>query len=322
MKGYQQISIIERGKIELLLQQGRSFRFIARELGRNVSTISREFKRGLDFSTNKYHCELSLSMHINIKQNKFLLSRFDCLREYVFARLKQSWSPEQIVGRLKKDNICNKIKSPQTIYNYLFREFKRGLLPRKGKKYNYRIQDPSRLFDNPISIHQRPPIIDKRERIGDWELDLVMSPHISKANITTLVDRKTRFMIVTKNATKHQSEVLKGIANILQPLPKQLKMSVTTDRGVEFMAPLYFKEKIGVEVFYCDTSSPWQKGTNENTNGRLRRFFPKKTNFETISKELLDKIVLIMNNTPRKCLNYSTPSEEFYKQKNKVLQLD
>jgi IS30 family transposase len=167
------------------------------------------------------------------------------------------------------------------------------------------------VYNERMSIRKRPPDVQKRTEIGHWEGDTVYFTHRTKQNLTVLVERKSRYTKLRRNTFKDPEQVNNGIVDMLITLPPNARRSVTLDLGTEFNMPFYLRYMLGVEVWYCEPARPQQKGTVENTNGRLRRFMPKRFEIERASDSDIDWVENAMNDTPRKCLGYYTPKEIF-----------
>lgn len=305
MTQYRHLSLEERELIAARLHAGLSTRKIACELGRSHSTISRELQRlkGKPYVAETAH---RLSVYKPNRINK--ISRLLALKYEVLKGLHRYWSPEQIAGRLKRDKSFQ-TACMETIYRYIYSEegVRTGLpvllakrKPKRGRKKARKL----RGIPNATPIHERKAT---REAFGHWEADLVQFRFNSKHNITTLVERKTRYTTALLNHGKYAQPIMDRIKEWLESMPKKAKQSLTFDRGTEFSK----HNQLPCQTYFCDPGSPWQKGTNENTNGRLRRFMPKKMDTKNLSQQTLDDIIYIMNNTPRKCLNYQTPEEAF-----------
>ena len=159
-------------------------------------------------------------------------------------------------------------------------------------------------------IRNRPEHIDLRKEFGHWEADLMMfQKALGKANVTTLTERKSRYIVLIKNESRHSNTVMSSIRERLQKFSKPLRQTVTFDRGSEFLYYTLLSRQLNIKSYYCDPRSPWQKGTVENTNSRIRRFLARNTDLEKVSNDNLAAIANRMNNTPRKCLGYKTPKE-------------
>ena len=321
MRSYHQLSVNEREKIYLGLSQDISLRRIAACLGRSHSTVVREVRRNKGFCEVGYLPDRADNL---AKERNYLkpckLDIDDKLKEYVLDKLINChWSPEQIAGRMKlekkgfyicKEAIYQYIYSPKVIEAKLYQH-----LPKKKCKRTSPYKRPSRGgIPNAIAIHDRPKSIETRKYFGHFEGDLVMFGINRNCNITTLVERKTRYAIMLFNNRKYSDIVIGNIVDATNKLNSQQQIikSITFDRGTEF-AKHQDLQPLGVKTFFCDPSAPQQKGANENFNGRLRRFLPKGSYTNKINQQNIDKIQNIMNNTPRKCLNFNTPKEAFNK---------
>lgn len=297
----------ERESILFFLAQNCTITEIADMLGRNKSTISREVKR--NSIDNRYSPHEAQKLYKNRRKRcapkiKLMDSQ---LASAVAERLKLSWSPEQIVGR-DKLNV-----SVPTIY----RAFKSGLLSqkikihlrRKGKPYRQRgVQERRGRLTECLSIEQRPVEVLERGRVGDWELDTVLGKQ-GTGGMVTSVDRKSRFLLAGKIKTKAAEEVTAVLNSTLAGKPVH---TLTTDNGKEFAGHKTVSATLGVPMYFAHPHSPWERGTNENTNGLLREFLPKGLDFRKVSDEDILRAVDLINNRPRKCLCFKTPAEVFY----------
>ncbi len=313
MKKYHHINETERSEIERYLKEGVSKSEIAERLGRHRSAIYREVQRN-GHPIHKYVAESAQAKSVKRRGEAMAprILRSEATLFYVISKLQIHWTPEQISARMRKDGepfyVC-----AETIYQFLYschaREDKLyKLLPSKRYARFYRhsrTPQKSRVPEG-LSIHSRSKRIDNRSRYGDWEGDLVVGKH-KTGNIATLVERKSRFAIAVKNPSKHSDIVINGINKATLHLPEKLRRSVTFDQGTEFAN----YQQLPSQTFFCDPHAPWQKGANENFNGRLRRFLKKGSSFHNLTQEKLDLILFRMNNTPRKCLNWNTHKEIF-----------
>jgi transposase, IS30 family len=240
------------------------------------------------------------------------------LRGHVLEKLKLAWSPEQIAGRLKvageHGRLCH-----ETIYQFVYSpegralELHRHLLrarrlrrPRFARKPRRATIPPSR------TIAQRPAEIGQRHTIGHWEADLLIFRRAhGQANLTSLVERKSRLTRLVPNDNRRSGQVIRAIGQALGSLPPMARQSITFDRGSEFLSYDELTRSHGIEAYFCDPHAPWQKGSVENTNGRLRRFLPGELDLSTLTPARLHEIERQMNNTPRKCLGFRTPQEAF-----------
>ena len=326
---YRHLNDHDRDVIAQLRSSGFSASAIARELGRDKSTISRELVRNRVRSGSRrfvrFHYFSSAASKIAKQRRtdaKACLPRLldhQRLLNYVKRGLKRRWSPEQISGRIRLDhpNDSGMNVSHQTIYQWLRDDKKCGgnwyQLLRQGnrkrrKKYGsslrrYRIQ-------NRVSIESRPQVANRRQRLGDWEGDTVEGKN-HQGRLLTLVDRKSRFTLSLKLKSKYSREVIGAVERALKPLAREKRMTLTLDNGTEFTYFQQIEARLKTKVYFAHPYSSWERGTNENTNGLLRQYFPKLTNFKEISHQQLAAAVKQLNNRPRKCLNWRTPKEVF-----------
>jgi transposase, IS30 family len=322
---YHHISLDERRQIYLGLGAKKSVSEIARHLGRHRSTIYRELQRNTffheDHSLNGYFPlnaqELAHRRRAGLKK----LNRLPALKDWVVGKLKECWSPDQISGHLKRQGMPGFSISHETIYQYIYSPEGRSLnlyrhLEKAFKNRRRRFgRKPRHLRGIPqhMAIRHRPAVVGTRRDFGHWECDLmIFSREHGQANVTSLVERKSRYTVLLKNQSRKSEAVLSRIKEKLTALPRHLRQSITFDRGSEFMAWPVLAKHVELGSFYCDPRSPWQKGTNENTNGRVRRFLPGSTNINEVTACDLNAICRQLNRTPRKCLGYKTPHEVFY----------
>jgi len=320
---YKRISLSEREKIFELLSQNYNQSFIAKKLDRNRSTISRELRRCIEDPLGYLPDRADLNARRFARRNSKLF-RSANLSSCVIRLLKEGWSPEQISGRLKLEAGHISV-SHETIYKFIYSEegarqkLYRFLTRHKPKRTKWYSRAPRKShIPETSSISFRPKFIEKRKKIGHWEGDLVVFGSLESSNVTTIVERKSRLTKLIHNKSKYTEEVIGGIKNKLSQLPQKQVKTITFDRGTEFAG---FR-KLGIDSYFCNPHSPWQKGSNENFNGRLRRYLPKKFDHRKLSQNLLDNIEQKMNNQPRKCLGFKTPLEVFYSQNLQYVALD
>ncbi len=315
MRKQPKITPQERDQIALWHGQEISLREIARRLQRNVSTISREISR------NRFG-EYYIAIHAQARASKRVVKarkrhplKNKSVYSYVLKKLRCGWSPEQISGRLKLKKPGNSYWqiSHETIYQFVFAsENKNKLLweylPRKQRKRKQkqgRKCHRSRIPDR-VSIHERPQEAESRQVFGHWEGDSIEGK-AHKGGIHTEVERKTRFIMASLLDTLTADETARVASNMYRDLPIQAKKTTTVDNGKEFVRHRQF----GVPVYFADPYSSWQRGTNENSNGLIRRYLPKKTDLTKVTQKELDAIIQELNNRPRKCLGFRTPLEAF-----------
>lgn len=313
---YKHITTNERCCIANFLSLGLSLRKIAKHLNRNVSTISREVKRN---STNgKYLAHIACENYAKNRKNCGAKGKSSnpTLIKYIEDGLEKTWSPEQIAGRLRLDYQDDKSMKIgfKTIYRWLYQKIiakgNVNRLRRKGK--SLKPKETRGKFNIGKSIKDRPKEVRKRETIGHWELDTVVSSRgKSKACLSTFVERKSRFLIAQVMENRKSSTFNFHCFNAFKDIPTNLIKTFTVDRGKEFAGYVDIENTLNIDVYFADAYASWQRGTNENTNGLLREFYPKKFDFSSINQKELDNIVTIINNRPRKCLGYKTPAEVF-----------
>ena len=313
---YKHITTNERCCIANFLSLGLSLRKIAKHLNRNISTISREVKRN---STNgKYLAHIACENYAKNRKNCGAKGKSSnpTLIKYIEDGLEKTWSPEQIAGRLRLDYQDDKSMKIgfKTIYRWLYQKnLAKGnvnRLRRKGKSLNPK--ETRDKFNIGKSIKDRPKEVRKRETIGHWELDTVVSSRgKSKACLSTFVERKSRFLIAQVMENRKSLTLNFHCFTAFKDIPTNLIKTFTVDRGKEFAGYVDIENTLNIDVYFADAYASWQRGTNENTNGLLREFYPKKFDFSSINQKELDNIVTIINNRPRKCLGYKTPAEVF-----------
>lgn len=313
------LTLIEREEISRGLSAGWSMRRIAEDLDRAPSTISREIKR--NGGVRRYRASLAEEKAWDraCRPKLCRLAQNGTLRRIVATKLARDWSPEQISGWLKRtypDDETLQV-SHETIYKSLFVQ-SRGVLKRElqkhlrtkrpfrqSKKYNTRGSLRGQIIEG-ISITDRPPEVEDRVVPGHWEGDLIAGS--ANTHIASLVERQSRFTMLIKVGGKDTETVVAALTRQIRTLPTQLRRSLTWDRGMELADHKSFTVATDTKVYFCDPRSPWQRGTNENTNRLLRQYFPKKTNLSVYSQADLNKIARRLNQRPRKTLDFDTPA--------------
>lgn len=309
---YTHFTTEEREMSRVLKAQGHSIRAIAKALNRSPSTISREFRRN-SYANGTYAAHHADKLYKKRRQNcgrKPILLNSE-VREYVLEKMNLRWSPEQISGRAKLDKESFSISFP-TIY----RAIDSGILPVQLKKImrfkwkhkKCKTTDKRGKIPNTTPISERPAGAENRTRFGHWESDTVLGMRKTGC-LGTHVERKSGYLVAFRIDDRQDNAFNKATINAFSNIPKKLKKSFTVDNGKEFAAHKKLSEATGMKVYFCDPYSPWQRGTNENTNGLLRQFFPKGTSFADISDEMLTEVVALINNRPRKRLGFLTPFE-------------
>lgn len=321
-KKYKRLSLKERIIIETLIGENRSKSFIATKLNRSRSTISREINKWVQKPGEKYKAELAHWYAEDDYLNKRNLDKIDTykrLKFYVYKGLLRHWSPEQISGRIKKDYPNDPVMSisHEAIYMHIYSHRQArlnrkliALLPYHKTRRRKRKDSQKRRIriKDQVSIDQRPKHVETRLEIGHWEGDLMIGIRQGSA-IGTLVERKARYTCIVKLQNRKSDTVRKQFVKTLNLLDNLYKKTLTYDNGLEMAQHKLLTKQTGMQVFFAHPYSSWERGTNENTNGLIRRFFPKGTNFNEVSERQLKKVESILNNRPRKILGFKTPSE-------------
>jgi len=320
---YPHLNLEERRKLAKWLEAKIPVKEIADNLARAPSTIYREISRNYyrdeeNPVLNGYHAVLAQDRYEERRAVHRKLIRYPDIMAAVRSGFDAGWSPEQIAGRMRLERHPMRV-SHETIYRYAYskdgraEKFYRHLpMHRHRRRPRGTRRHHGRHILDELAIAHRPDTIADRSQFGHWECDLVMfRKEFGKANVTSLVERVSRFAVVLKNPDRHSKPVMEGLINSLSPLPARARRSITFDRGTEFSAWLHLKDGLGVDPWFCDPQSPWQKGAVENTNNRLRRYLPRKADPTVFTDRYLRSISERLNATPRKCLGYQTPAEVF-----------
>jgi IS30 family transposase len=317
------LTVEERDRIAQLVHQGFEQEEIAALLNRAPSTISRELRRN---RTGDEYFAAQAQRQAELRGRERPLSRRmndPQINEAVRRGLAQEWSPEQIVGRIRKEHADDPAwhLSAQTIYDWIEqdanRDHWRSFLRRRGKRPSRKKQAET---GECARIADRPEVIEQRLRLGDFEGDTVLGPP-GTGGLATLVDRKSRYTIVVKIESKHADHVHQRIKQRLKELDEERRHSITFDNGTEFARCHRLEKHLGMELYFADPGCPYQRGTNENTNGLIRQYFPKGTDFRDISHHEVRQVEKTLNNRPRECLMFATPYEVFF-EKNPITDCD
>ncbi len=315
----QKITLQERELIFQLLSQKKSISEISNQLNRHISSIYREIKRlpKGKYSPTEAHTQAFIKAQNSKKKEKLQNKE---LQDYVLEKLYNYWSPEQISKRLfidYPDDDSMRV-SHETIYRFIYKiedpqkrkKTIKFLRQRKKKRYCRKGKNRKRTnIPNLTSIRERPKECEEREE-GHWEGDLIIGKD-HKTAIGTLVERSSRYTLIVPLITKKNSvTTVISFAKAFECFPDSLKKSLTYDRGSEMSWHEVFTDKTGIKVYFADPHSPWQRGTNENTNGLIRQFFPKKTDFSKYTEKDFQKVQELLNNRPRKVLGFMTPREK------------
>ncbi|WP_018900887.1 IS30 family transposase [Rhizobium sp. 2MFCol3.1] len=321
---YTQITLADRRRLHQLVAARVPVNEMARQLGRHRSTIYREIKRNTfhDRELPEYDGYYStVAQDISNERRRRLrkLRRYPNLREEIISQLEARWSPEQIAGRLLLDGHDRVRVCKETIYRFIYSKEDYGLglyqyLPEaRRKRRPLRSRKPrDGAFPASHRISQRPDFIGDRSQFGHWEGDLLIFERpLGHANVTSLVERKSRYTVLIKNPSRHSGPIMDKIIRAFSPLPAFARQSFTFDRGTEFAGFRALEDGIGARSWFCDPSAPWQKGAVENANKRIRRFMPGTTDLAGVSQRDLIQLTRHLNDQPRKCLGYKTPAEVF-----------
>lgn len=315
------LTLAEREEIRAGLSAKKSIREIALFLGRSPSTISREIQRNRGRRYYKAVDANNRASRMARRPKPCLLEQNQELRQLVLEKLELKWSPEQISGWLKKTMTRQKTMqiSAETIYKTLYfrtraalhhqlvKHLRRSHSLRHGKRHSRKGERGTINIVNGVSIHERSRHINNRRSVGHWEGDLVSGSN--NTHIATLVDRKSRYTILVKLKGKDATSVTHALTEKFKEIPVELRKSLTWDRGMELAKHTELTTNTGVAVYFCDPQSPWQRGTNENTNGLIRQYFPKKTSLAQHSQQTLNAVAEQLNNRPRKTLKFDTPKQ-------------
>ncbi|MBT4668297.1 MAG: IS30 family transposase [Candidatus Ruthia sp.] len=311
---YKQLTQKQRYHIAALKGEGFTQTAIAKRIGSSPSTISRELKRNSGKSGYRGRLAAYRTEKRRRQAKKFI--KLDLAMCSMIANLAKSYlSPEQMSGRLLKE-LGIKI-SHETIYRHIWRDKKEGgslynFLRTKGKKYRARgsSKDKRGQIKNAIRIDERPSIVDEKSRIGDWEIDTVIGKNHKQA-LVTIVERKTKFMVMKKVENKSAELVEAATIELLSPYKDRVH-TITADNGKEFANHEKVADALDWEYYFAHPYSSWERGLNENTNGLVRQFFKKGSKFEGITDKMVNKVKNLLNRRPRKTLDYATPQEEFF----------
>ena len=321
----------QRNELSALLRAGLKQKEIAKLLGKSESAVSQELKRnpsdnktGYDAGSAKKNTTLR-RFKANQKFEKIKNNIW--LKNYIVGKIKKYWSPEQIAGRLERKwpDDKNRQIGKDSIYKFIYAERKdlvKYLRCQKGKyrrRYGTRIREKQREALKKKRIDQRPEIVEKRERIGDWEGDTIVGGE-KTIHILTHVERKSGILLADKleRATAELTKI--KTVERFKKIPKNKKHTITYDNGTTFSEHELTEKKTGLEIFFANPYHSWERGSNENANGLLRQFFPKKSLFAIITQEAIDEACGLINNRPRKRLGYLTPNEVFCRRNNSALE--
>ena len=314
MRKYYQLAIEQRYQIYAFRKAGMSLKEIANELGRDKSTISRELSRNKGLrgyrpdQANKFAKARKKKARKNKKMT--LYARF-----IIAQKIRQEWSPEQISGHFKRHSILD--ISHQSIYTFIKKNHKNGGVlykhlrrATKKRRKRYGSMDARGQIKNRVMIDARPRIVDEKSRIGDWEVDTMIGSH-HKGVILTLVERRSKYMVACPLNDKSETVVTNAVIGLLKPLQKRV-FTITGDNGKEFAGHEKIAKNLKANFYFAHPYSSWERGLNENSNGLLRQYYPKKTDLRNVDQASFCPVLEKINNRPRKTLDYATPKEVFF----------
>lgn len=308
-----------------MLWEKHSIRSIAHVLGRSPSTISREIKSNVPEGQRRYTPRLADDRARIRQQEKSSRTRLkdEFIKTYVIQKLRERWSPEQISGTLKEE--YNQCISHEAIYQFIYSQYRRGgngrciginlvqYLRRRHKRRKRKyipFKEKRSSIKDKISIERRPWYIEKRRQLGHWETDSMVSRQ-STASLNTLVERRSGLVKIAKVPDTTAAETKKAITQSLVSFPPHMRRTITSDNGHEFAEHKAVTKELDLKFYFCHTYASWERGTNENTNGLIRDYFPKKTDFANVSDEEIQKVEHALNTRPRKRHGWKTPLQIF-----------
>jgi IS30 family transposase len=316
---YTQLTREQRYQIYILRKAGHLQNFIARELGVHPATISRELERGR--GRRGYRPKQADVLAAARKQKRYRARISAATWALIESLLRQDWSPEQVSGWLSKEKSVG--VSHERIYQFIYADKARGgtlfhhLRCRKRRRKRYGSYDRRGQLPNCRSIEERPQIVEQRKRLGDWEADTIIGQNHQQA-ILSLVERKSKLCLLKKVARNTALAVEQAIEELLRPLAAKVK-TITSDNGREFANHQSVEKKLKARFYFAHPFAAWERGTNENTNGLVRQYFPKGSDFSKITEQDIQRAMARLNNRPRKRLNYRTPQRVFFKEQKIAL---
>ena len=324
MKNHQKLQAQERDRLVSLLAEGWRVRRIARELSRSHSSILSELKRNSLGGEYQAITAQEKSQQRNTASRRLNPLKSPVVYSYVFDRLREGWSPEEIAGRLKRDNDGKAVICHETIYRYIYsphgrkKRLSEYLVRKHRRRYRwYGRHQYHRGISDRVSIHNRGQIINSREQFGHWEVDSVEGKGHLKG-IHTFLERKTRYYQADLIDNIDSEFGIRSQLKVFGQLPEEARQSATFDNGKENYNHTQLRIQLKMDTFFCDPNSAWQKGANEHYNGVLRRYIPKKTDLSSLTQTELDAIIEEINHRPAKCLHYATPYEAFSEELSKI----
>jgi len=316
-KGYHHLTRDKRCQLSILIASKESVGIIAKRLAVHRSSVYRELHRNRRGSGYNYELADRFASKRRHRANHNRKKIKGPLLSLLGKKLNKQWSPEQIAGWLKEHG-CKHTVSHETIYKYIWQEKRMGRsiyqeLRHRGKKYYHRRNKTkgAGIIPNKVMITERPKIVEEKERLGDWEIDTIIgSSH--RGAIVSMVDRASKLTKLAKVNRKTAAEVTKALVQTLKPL-EACVLTLTSDNGLEFAYHAQVSSSLKAGFYFAKPYHSWERGLNEHTNGLIRQYLPKGSSFNDVSEERLLEIESLLNNRPRKVLNFSTPLEVFSK---------
>ncbi len=312
MRHYNQLTLEQRYGIYSLLKTGHNQSEIALTIGVHKSTISREVKRNR--GQRGYRHKQAHVKALDQRQGKIRPHIDGSTWAFIERLIQKEWSPEQIHSWMK-DNMAMSV-SHEWIYRYILKDKQAGgslhlhLRCRKKRKKRYGAHDRRGSIKNRVSIDERPIVVEERSRIGDWEADTIIGKGHKQA-LVSLTERKSRLSLIYKVERKTKDEVTDAVTKLLNPI-KDNVLTLTSDNGKEFSGHETIADHLSADFYFAHAYSAWERGTNENTNGLIRQYFPKNRDFRTITDDEIIRVIKKLNNRPRKCLGFKTPNQVFF----------
>lgn len=316
---YQQLTYEERITLSILMQQGLSVQSIAKELKRHRSTIYRELKRNRCHVTDGAYRPSKAQRRTRARRSRSRRNRHYAEKDFDIVRklLKQKWSPEQVVGHIRRYRLMDRHMSHETIYQYIWRNKAKGgdlwlhlRQSSKQRRKRYKAYDSRGRLANKRHISERPASIESRKTKGHWEIDTVHGRG-SSACIVTLLERKTGYVMIGKLANKSTKSLNKKTIKLINRDPGIFK-TITSDNGTEFHQYQEIEDKCNTAFYFATPYHSWERGSNENVNGLIRQYLPKTESMAQLTQQQCDRIADALNSRPRKRFNYKTPEEMYY----------
>lgn len=318
MRAYRHLSLEEREKFYGLKQKGLSLRDIAKKLGRSHATLSKELKRNTKYGKKYLPCyDQKRAERIGNRQRYKAPLKDPEIFTYVRDKLRESWSPETIAGRIKIDRPELSIHH-ETVYRYIYSKqakryelWKHLVLHRKKrmKKNGRRVKRQGKI-PNAVSIDLRPKVVDRRKQLGHWETDNMEGKKSDQSVVSATTERTTRYIILSKMNSRKATDKTNALIERMKNLPEETKRTITADNGKENAYHEEISKTLNLKMYFCHAYHSWEKGTVENSIGRTRRYIPKGMSIDPIAEEQISRAEFKLNNTPRKCLNYLKPYEK------------